>query len=314
LTINLPTNIEWETEVYDDGNFVDLVLDPTSAVIPVGKSTKYRITTGVRFTAIAGGFRQVDIKVNGVVVASEKRSALALPNVTDVGLATEIDLLAGDNVQVTATAEDASGVEIDPGRETWWTLSSAGGALGDTGETGPTGAQGPTGSTFGGTGETGETGATGSSGASGETGATGQTGAGPTGETGETGATGASGNTGSTGETGPTGLSGTSSLVESWSAFIEAPIFNQKYTLEQSVVVPITINEIHGQTEVGSLNVTILKNGAEVGPTGVSFTAGATFYAMSAAATAATGDQIQLRVDSVAAAQDFGLTVKRTRD
>jgi hypothetical protein len=285
LTINLPTNIEWETEVYDDGNFVDLVLDPTSAVIPVGKSTKYRITTGVRFTAIAGGFRQVDIKVNGVVVASEKRSALALPNVTDVGLATEIDLLAGDNVQVTATAEDASGVEIDPGRETWWTLSSAGGALGDTGETGPTGAQGPTGSTFGGTGETGET-----------------------------GATGASGNTGSTGETGPTGLSGTSSLVESWSAFIEAPIFNQKYTLEQSVVVPITINEIHGQTEVGSLNVTILKNGAEVGPTGVSFTAGATFYAMSAAATAATGDQIQLRVDSVAAAQDFGLTVKRTRD
>jgi hypothetical protein len=103
-------------------------------------------------------------------------------------------------------------------------------------------------------------------------------------------------------------------LVETWSGFIEAPIFAQRYTLEQAVQVPLVINEIHGQTDGGSLNVTILKNGAALGPTGISFTAGATFYSMSAAATAATGDRIQVLVDSVAAAQDWGFTVKTTRD
>jgi len=297
LTGDVPTNVEWDTESYDDGNFIDIGVDPESAIVPVGKTDKYRITTNVRFTSVSGGFRQVDIKRNGTVIASSKIPALPLPNVTDVNIATEINLVAGDNIQVTATAIGVASAEIATGTETWFTMSAAGGALGATGEIGPTGPIGPTGSTFGGTGATGETGLTGSSG-----------------ETGETGSTGMTGMTGTTGETGSTGISGTANLIETWSAFIEAPIFNQRYVLEQYIPVPMTINNLHGQTDSGSVNITILKNGAPIGPTGVSFTAGATGYTMSAAATAATGDKIELRIDSVAAAVDFGFTAIRTRD
>jgi hypothetical protein len=110
-----------------------------------------------------------------------------------------------------------------------------------------------------------------------------------------------------------TGASGTSLLVETWSGFIEAPVFDQKYTLEQAVQFPLTVNEIHGQTESGSVNVTILKDGAPQGPTGVSFTAGATFYTFPGT-TGATGTRFQIEIDAVAAGEDFGFTVKTTRD
>jgi hypothetical protein len=222
-----------------------------------------------------------------------------------------VDLTQGDNVQVTATT-DAAGQSIEAGTESWLTVSAAGGALGIQGETGLTG---PPGATVGETGVTGETGMTGvgiqgNTGLTGLTGLTGNTGA--TGETGptETGMTGASGQTG---ETGPTGSSGTSNLVETWSGFIEAPVFDQKYTLEQAVQFPLTVNEIHGQTESGSVNVTILKDGAAQGPTGVSFTAGATFYSFTGT-TGATGTRIQIEVNAVSAGEDFGFTVKTTRD
>jgi hypothetical protein len=110
------------------------------------------------------------------------------------------------------------------------------------------------------------------------------------------------------------------SLVESSDTFIEAPVFNQEYVLQQSVLFLLTIDELHGQTESGNLDVTILLNGTPVvisgvtGPTGeMNFTSGATFYSSVPGATAATGDQIKLRVDAVAAAQDVGFTLKTTR-
>jgi hypothetical protein len=312
LVADTPTNIPWDDVPYDEGSspFFDLGGDPET-VFAI-KSDKYRITTGVRFTAIPSGVLTVEIKVNGAVVASEKRIPMPLPEVTDINVATEVDLALNDNVQVTVTS-DSVATDVEAGTETWFTMSAAGGALGIQGETGVTGA---TGATVGGTGATGETGA---AGATGETGATGATGAGETGATGETGAvgntgtSGATGETGATGATGETGLSGTSNLVETLSGFIEAPVFGQKYTLEQAVQVPLTVNEIHGQTESGSVNVTVLKDGAAQGPTGVSFTAGATFYSM-AGTTGATGTKIQLEIDAVGAGVDFGFTVKTTRN
>ena len=307
---NVPTNVIWDSEVYDDGNFFDANLDPESSIVPVGKTDKYRITANIRFSSVEGGLRQVDIKRNGSVIASAKENALPLPNVTDVNIATEINLIDGDNIQVMATALGVASAEIVPGTETWFTASRAGGALGPTGNTG---AVGPVGATVGDIGPTGPTGA-------GETGATGPTGVGavgpqgPQGPQGIQGETGATGSTGSTGATGSTGSQGTANLIETWSAFVEAPIFNQKYTLEQFVPISLTINSIHGQTDSGSVNVTVLKNGTEVGPTGVSFTSGATGFAMSSAATAAAGDKIQLRVDNVAGATDFSFTAVTTRD
>jgi hypothetical protein len=312
LVADVPTNIIWDTQVYDEGSSEFFTFGDPESVYAI-KTDKYRITTGIRFTAIPSGVLTVEVKVNGTVVAAEKRSAMALPDVTDINISTEIDLTLNDNVQVTATS-DAIDTEIEAGTETWFTMSAAGGALGSQGETGPTGEVGPTGATVGATGETGVTGNTGA-GDTGSTGETGLTGAsGSTGETGSTGATGETGSTGATGETGATGLSGTSFLVETWSGFIEAPIFGQKYTLEQAVQFPLTMNEIHGQTEAGSVDVTLLKNGTALGPTGVSFTAGATFYSMAAAATAAAGDRIQLQIDTVGAGQDLGFTIKTTRD
>jgi collagen type VII alpha len=315
LVPNTPINIPWDTEIYDEGSSQFWQPgDPTS--VYAIKTDKYRITTGLRFTSVPLGILEIEVKVNGATIASEKRTAMPTPEVTDINISTEIDLTAGDNVQVTATT-DAIGQFIEAGTESWLTVSAAGGALGIQGETGPTGQDGftgPTGATSGDTGATGETGATGLSGATGETGMTGLTGlTGQTGNSGATGETGATGATGMTGETGPTGMSGTSNLVETWSGFIEAPVFSQKYTLEQSVQFPLTVNEIHGQTEAGSVNVTILKDGAAQGPTGVSFTAGATFYSFTGT-TGATGTRFQIEIDAVAAGEDFGFTVKTTRD
>ena len=311
LVPNTPTNIPWDTEVYDEGSSEFWQPGDATSVFAI-KDDKYRITTGLRFTSVPAGILTVEVKVNGAVIASEKRTAMPTPEVTDINIATEVDLTQGDNVQVTATT-DAIGQSIEAGTESWLTVSAAGGALGIQGETGIQGEQGVTGATDGNTGATGETGVTGA-GVQGSTGQTGLTGAsGQTGETGTTGMTGLAGATGQTGETGPTGMSGTSNLVETWSGFIEAPVFGQKYTLEQAVQFPLTVNEIHGQTESGSVNVTILKDGAAQGPTGVSFTAGATFYSFTGT-TGATGTRIQIEIDAVAAGEDFGFTVKTTRD
>lgn len=310
LVQSTPTNIPWDTEVYDEGSSEFWTPGDATSVFAI-KSDKFRITTGLRFTSVSSGILEVEVKVNGSVVASEKRTAMPTPEVTDINISTEVDLTQGDNVQVTATT-DAAGQSIEAGTESWLTVSAAGGALGIQGETGLTG---PTGATVGDTGATGETGITGV-GIPGNTGLTGLTGlTGNTGATGETGPTetGPTGGLGATGETGPTGSSGTSDLVETWSGFIEAPVFGQKYTLEQAVQFPLAVNEIHGQTESGSVNVTILKDGAAQGPTGVSFTAGATFYTLSGT-TGATGTRIQIEVDAVSAGEDFGFTVKTTRD
>ena len=308
LVPNTPTNIPWDTEVYDEGSAQFFQPGDPTSVFAI-KDDKYRITTGLRFTSVPTGILTLEVKVNGAVIASEKRTVMPTPEVTDINISTEVELTQGDNVQVTATT-DAVGQSIEAGTESWFTVSAAGGALGIQGETGLTG---PPGATVGDTGATGETGMTGAGiqGNIGITGLTGNTGA--SGQTGSTGLTGETGASGQTGETGSTGISGTSNLVETWSGFIEAPVFGQKYTLEQAVQFPLTVNEIHGQTEAGSVNVTILKDGAAQGPTGVSFTAGATFYSF-AGTTGATGTRFQIEIDAVAAGEDFGFTVKTTRD
>ncbi|MGR3295121.1 MAG: hypothetical protein ACUZ8A_02630 [Candidatus Bathyanammoxibius sp.] len=278
---------------------------------------KYKLTTGVRFTANSSGLRTVEIKQNSVVIAAFSRAALTSPQPTDIVIATEVDASAGDTFQITATSS-VSGVSVATGRESFVTVSSSEGAIGNTGETGVTGPIGPTDGATGATGETGvgvagETGETGPAG-SGNTGSTGSGNTGGTGLTGLTGLTGETGETGVTGSIGPTGPSGTVSLVESSDTFIEAPVFNQEYVLLQNVLFLLTIDELYGQTENGNLDVTILLNGTPVtGLSGQNFTAGATFYSAAPSATAATGDQIKLRVDAVAAAQDVGFTLKTTR-
>jgi hypothetical protein len=298
--------VEWDTEIYDDGGYFDSFA-PSNLVIPASLTGRYRITTGIRFTSDATGLRTVEVKVNGVVVSASTRLPLAVPEPTDIVLATEIDLTVGDTVQIAATSTVA-GVSVQSGRETYATLSAASGALGSQGNTGETG---PTGATQGDTGETGPTGAKGETGptGAGETGAKGETG--PTGP--GAGATGQAGETGETGATGPAGASGVANLIETWSGFIEAPIFSQEYVLEQSVQFALTIDELHGQTVSGSLIATVLLNDTPVtGVSGVSFTAGATFYSATPAA-AAVGDRVKLRMDSVSAGTDFGFTVKTTR-
>ncbi len=317
LPLDIATAVEWDTEIYDVGGFIGTFPDD-NIVIPVAGDGKYRITTGVRFTANSNGLRTVEIKLNGTVIAASSRVPLATPDPTDIVLVTEVDALAGETFQIVATSSVA-GVSVAAGRESFVTISASNGSVGPTGETGVTG---PSGGPPGETGVTGAggTGATGETGAAGDAGSTGPTGSGATGETGLIGLTGTTGETGGTGSIGPAGASGTVSLVESSDTFIEAPVFNQEYVLFQSVLFLLTIDELYGQTESGNLDVTILLNGTPVGISGVTgptgemnFTAGATFYSAVPAATAATGDQIKLRVDAVAAAQDVGFTLKTTR-
>ena len=84
--------------------------------------------------------------------------------------------------------------------------------------------------------------------------------------------------------------------------------------MEQSIQFPLNIEELHGQTESGNLDVSILLNDVPVtGLSGVNFTAGATFYSASPAPTGDIGDQVKLRIDAVSAATDFGFTVRRVR-
>ncbi|MGR3295128.1 MAG: hypothetical protein ACUZ8A_02670 [Candidatus Bathyanammoxibius sp.] len=315
LSTGIATAVEWDTEEYDIGGFIGSY-PSDNLVVPGGGAGKYRITTGVRFTANSNGLRTVEIKQNGSVIAASSRLPLATPEPTDIVLSTEVD--AGlDTFQIVATSSVA-GVSVAAGRESFVTLSASEGAIGNTGETGVTGPIGPTDGATGATGETGvgaagETGETGPAG-SGNTGPTGPGNTGGTGGTGLTGLTGLTGETGVTGSIGPAGASGTASLVESSDTFIEAPVFNQEYVLLQNVLFLLTIDELYGQTENGNLDVTILLNGTPVtGLSGQNFTAGATFYSAAPAATAATGDQISLRVDAVAAAQDVGFTLKTTR-
>ncbi len=320
LSAGIATLVKWDTEEYDDGGWIDTTPANATLVVPTGTAplSKFRITTGIRFTANSSGLRTVEIKQNGVVVAASSRVPLASPEPTDIVLATEVEATAGDAFEIVATSSVA-GVSVAAGRESFVTVSSSEGAIGNTGETGVTG---PAGGPVGATGETGagEAGVTGETGAAvvGGTGSTG--GSGSTGESGATGLTGASGETGVTGAIGPAGASGTVGLVEGSDTFIEAPVFSQEYVLFQSVLFLLTIDELHGQTESGNLDVTILLNGTPVGISGVTgptgemnFTSGATFYSAVPAATAATGDQIKLRVDAVAAAQDVGFTLKTTR-
>ena len=316
LSTGIATAVEWDTEEYDDGGFIGSY-PSDNIVIPTAGGGKYRVTTGVRFTANSNGLRTVEIKLGGTVIASSSRVPLATPEPTDIVIATEVDAAAGDTFQIVATSSVA-GVSVAAGRETFVTISASNGSVGPTGETGVTGPMGPTDGATGATGETGvgvagETGETGPAG-SGNTGSTGSGNTGGTGGTGPTGLTGLTGETGATGSIGPAGASGTVSLVESSDTFIEAPVFNQEYVLLQNVLFLLTIDELYGQTENGNLDVTILLNGTPVtGLSGQNFTAGATFYSAAPAATAATGDQISLRVDAVAAAQDVGFTLKTTR-
>ena len=311
LPLAIATAVEWDDEIYDDGGFFDFS-PPDNIVIPVAGDGKYRITTGVRFTANSNGLRTVEIKQNGTVIAASSRVPLATSDPTDIVLATEVDALGGDTFQIFATSSVA-GVSVAAGRESFVTVSASNGSVGPTGETGVTG---PSGGPIGETGVTGagETGATGETGSVGSSGSTGPTGSGETGATGLTGIVGPTGETGVTGETGATGPSGVANLIESSDTFIEAPVFNQEYVLFQSVLFLLTIDELHGQTQSGNLDVTILLNGTPVtGLSGQNFTAGATFYSAAPSATAATGSQIKLRVDAVAAAQDVGFTLKTTR-
>ena len=314
LPLDTATAVEWDTPIYDFGGFIGS-FPSDNIVIPVAGGGQYRITTGVRFTANSSGLRTVEIIQNGAVIAAFTRVPLATPDPTDVVLSTEIDASAGDTFQIVATSSVA-GVSVAAGRESFVTVSASDGSVGPTGETGATG---PSGATDGATGATGETGAgvageTGATGAVGDDGSVGPAGAGETGATGLTGLAGVTGPIGLTGETGTTGASGTVGLVESSDTFIEAPVFNQEYVLLQSVLFLLTIDELHGQTESGNLDVSILLNGAEVvGLSGQNFTSGATFYSAISPPIAATGDRIALRVDAVAAAQDVGFTMRTTR-
>ncbi len=319
LSAGIAKAVRWDTEIYDVGGFVGS-FPSDNLVIPTGTAldSKFRITTGVRFTANSSGLRTVEIKQNGTVIVASSRVPLATPEPTDIVLSTEVNVTAGDTFQIVATSS-VTGVSVAAGRESFVTISASEGAIGNTGETGVTG---PSGGPIGATGETGA-GNTGVTGETGADGAVGSAGAGETGATGMTGATANAGSTGETGVTGPvgsTGVSGAVGLVESADTFIEAPVFNQEYVLLQSVLFLLTIDELYGQTESGNLDVTILLNGDPVdisgvtGPTGeMNFTSGATFYSAVPTAIAATGDQIKLRVDAVAAAQDVGFTLKTTR-
>ncbi len=316
LSAGIAKAVRWDTEIYDVGGFVGS-FPSDNIVIPTGTAddSKFRITTGVRFTANSSGLRTVEIKQNGTVIAASTRVPLATPEPTDIVLVTEVDAKASDNFQIVATSSVA-GVSVAAGRESFVTVSASEGAIGNTGETGVTG---PSGGPPGATGETGF-GLVGVTGETGADGPSGNTGSGNTGETGLTGLTGKTGETGVTGPVGSTGVSGAVGLVESADTFIEAPVFNQEYVLLQNVLFLLTIDELYGQTENGNLDVTILLNGDPVdisgvtGPTGeMNFTSGATFYSAVPTAIAATGDQIKLRVDAVAAAQDVGFTLKTTR-
>ncbi len=318
LLAGIATRVKWDTERYDEGGWIDTTPANATLEVPTGTAlnSKFRITTGVRFAANSTGLRTVEIKQNGVVVAASTRDALTSPEPTDIVLATEVEASAGDAIEIAATS--SVDVRVASGRESFVTVSSSEGAIGNTGETGVTGpAGGPVGPT--GAGETGATGETGPAGAAGSAGPAGAGGTGATGETGATG-TGQTGETGVTGAAGPSGASGTVGLVEGSDTFIEAPVFSQEYVLFQSVLFLLSIDELHGQTESGNLDVTILLDGTPVGISGVTgptgemnFTSGATFYSAVPAATAATGSQIKLRVDAVAAAQDVGFTLKTTR-
>lgn len=253
LPLATATNIEWDTEVYDDGGFFDLVL-PTKLVVPPGGDGRYTITTGVRFTSSPSGLFTVEVKINGTVISAQTREALPEPEPTDIVLATEIDMVAGDEVQVAATST-VSGISVEPGRESYLTISSAKGVIGPTGPGGPpgastgeTGATGPTGPT-GEIGPTGEEGATGSTGA-GNTGATGATGAtGNTGQTGPTGAgdTGPTGPTGEEGPTGPAGSFGDQDLIESYAGHIPRTLVpGEEFWLDPSVPYGQTIESFDG--------------------------------------------------------------------
>ena len=84
--------------------------------------------------------------------------------------------------------------------------------------------------------------------------------------------------------------------------------------MEQSIQFPLNIEELHGQTESGNLDVSILLNDTPVpGLSGVNFDSGSTFESASPAPTGDIGDQVKLRIDAVSAATDFGFTVRRVR-
>lgn len=104
------TTVEWENEVFDDQNIVDLGSDDTAMTIP-STITQIEATAGFKFAANATGVRRARIKRDSVVVAEMTVSAVS-GEVTG-GTLTTGPIEVSTTQKITLEVEQDSGGALD---------------------------------------------------------------------------------------------------------------------------------------------------------------------------------------------------------
>jgi len=122
ISNSLDTNINWQSEAFDDGGWADLVTDDTIFTVPAGV-TRVALSAGATFASNATGIRSLFIMKGGVQVARVRLDAASQgPTVLEASTGV-IDVAEDDTFKVRVFQSSGGNLDVEFAFNTFFTVN-----------------------------------------------------------------------------------------------------------------------------------------------------------------------------------------------